>query len=87
MFRPAWNKIEVKPLSKDSVIIDDKQDLVELGEIISLGTEGGKDFYKIGDILAFEGWGCTKISYKGVDRWVVADDKSVILGKFTADHA
>lgn len=95
MFIPASNRIEVKPLGKESVIIDDKQELVELGEIVFIGrgcndwlpnTPNAKDnYFQIGDILAFEGWGCTKISYKGEDRWVVSTDKNVILGKFTKE--
>lgn len=96
MFVPSDYRIEVKPLGRDSVIIDDKQELVELGEIVSIGREanytipdmergGQKYFYVQGDILAFEGWGCTKISYKGEDRWVVSADKNVILGKFTKE--
>ncbi len=88
MFIPSANRIEVKPLSKDSVILDDKQELVELGEIVSI-TFIGKLLtlfhYQVGDILAFEGWGCTKITYKGEDRWVVSTDKNVILGKFTKE--
>ncbi len=89
MFVPAYDRVEVKPLGKESVIIDDKQELVELGEIVSVGNihldSSNYQFYNIGDILAFEGWGCTKIIYKGEDRWVVSTDKNVILGKFTKE--
>ncbi len=108
MFTPASSRIEVRPLGKDSVIIDDKQELVELGEIVSIGKNADnyqavvrhyptgrnsmsesypESFYEVGDILAFEGWGCTKITYKGEDRWVVSTDKNVILGKFTKENA
>lgn len=88
MFIPPSSRIEVRPLDKDSVIIDDKQELVELGEIVSISFSCRLITlfrYSIGDIIAFEGWGCTKITYNGEDKWVVSTNKNVILGKFTKE--
>lgn len=82
MFIPAPSRIEVKPLKKIGVIMDTKDQLVEMGEVVSLGKGCEGFFLKIGDIVAFEGWGCTKITYKGEDKWLVKADPDVVLGKY-----
>lgn len=85
MFTPAFNRIEVKPLKKTGIISDFKEELVELGEIVSLGRDVSIDVFKIGDILAFEGWGCTKITYNGEEKWVVSTNENVILGVYAKE--
>ncbi len=91
MFTPAPDRIEVKPLAKKGVTMDTKDQLVELGEIVSIGSNcnTNSDFrsergfiFNIGEILAFEGWGCTKISHNGEEKWLVKNDSNVILGKY-----
>lgn len=80
-FTPAPGRIEVKPLKKESPFMGGDE-LVEVGEVVSVGDS--PDF-SVGQIVAFEGWGATKVSYGEDDHWVVSTDKDVILGKFSKE--
>lgn len=78
-FIPFYNKIEVKPFKKESVIVQADESLIEVGEVVAIGER--VTFVKVGDIIYFDSWGCTKTDYNGEVHYVVPEDSNIILGK------
>ena len=89
MFKVHPKKIEIEPLKVDTIIDREKDKLIEAGKVIQIG-DYVNDFINpesninIGDILYFEGWGCTQTppDPEGKTHWVVWVDEKVILGKY-----
>ena len=80
MFVPYYDKIQIKPLDKKTVIQSQDKNLQERGEVIAVGRD--VTFVEIGDILYFDSWGCsTTPEIDGVQHYVVSESSQVILGK------
>lgn len=81
MFIPHYNKIEIKPLVKESVILTEDKKLVECGEVVAVGTD--VKFVKVGDIVYFDSWVCSKTpkDKDGVEHFVIPNSDIGILGK------
>lgn len=80
-FIPYKDKIEVRPIKKESNILSEETDLIEAGVVIAIGED--VTFVKVGDTLCFDSWGCMKTpEIEGEFHYVVPEDKNVILGKY-----
>ncbi len=75
-FKPYYDKIEIKPLKREGVIMSDGNNLIEAGEVISIGDK--VTFVKVGDTVYFDSWGCSKTPN---DNYVVSERSEMILGK------
>ena len=87
MFRPVFsNQVEIEPFKLDKVIFQEKDDLIETGKIVSFKNElSAKDYgLKVGDIIFFEGWGCTQteVDPEGKKHWVVLLDEKIVKGVY-----
>lgn len=80
MFRPYKNRIEIKPYKADSILPEEDRPIIECGEVVSVGE--GVDGIKIGDIIFFDQYGCTKTCEKdGIIHYTVYVSDATILGK------
>ena len=81
-FIPYRDKIEIIPQKKVGIIKSQKtDDFVEYGEVVSVGEN--VTFVKAGDKVFFDSWGCMKTpKIDGVERYLVTESGSVILGKY-----
>lgn len=82
MFKPIGYKVEIEPYKVDKVIFQEKDSLIEVGKVITLPENTTNINVKIGDILFFEGWGCTQTEEDpdGNKHWIVSLDEKVIKG-------
>ncbi len=84
-FIPYVNKIEVSPMNQESIILGEDKSLIEAGEVVAVGEK--VTFVKVGDMIAFDSWGCSKTpEIDGVQHYVVPEDENVILGKYGSDE-
>jgi co-chaperonin GroES (HSP10) len=75
-FKPFYDKIEVEPINKKSLIAVDTQQAPEKGKVISVGRN--VEFVKPGDIIFFNAWGCSKTAD---GHYIITETSEVILGK------
>lgn len=81
-FIPYNNKIEVEPITKETVIDQgDEKNLQEMGKVVSIGAT--VTFVKVGDTIFFDSWGCIKTAD---GRYVVPEDPNVIIGKYESEE-
>lgn len=79
-FIPYYDKIQVKPFTQDSIILSQEETLIEAGEVVAIGSQVG--FVKVGDIIYFDAWGCSKTpEIDGERHYVVPEKSQLILGK------
>lgn len=84
-FIPYDNKIQVKPIVKESNLLSDDEKLIQAGEVIAIGKD--VTFVKIGDVIEFDSWGCQKTTdHTGEHFYVVPEDKNIIIGKYGSDE-
>ena len=83
-FTPFKGSIEVEPMQHTEGLQTEDPRFLSLGKVLSLG-EGTEDFFKVGDIVAFESVGSSLIKGFGdeKDRYIVRVNERVINGKFT----
>lgn len=80
-FIPHPLKVEIKPHKKERIILAQDENLIEAGEVISVGDQ--VTFLKVGDIVFFDGWGCSKTpDVNGIIHYVLSVNEDVILGKY-----
>jgi len=79
-FIPYFDKIQVMPFKQDSIIMSQDENLIEAGEVVAIGEQ--VTFVKVGDIVYFDSWGCSKTpEIDGVRHYVVPEKSELILGK------
>lgn len=79
-FIPYQNKIEFSPIKKDSIIQNDKDSIVEVGLVLSVGTD--VTFVKPGDTVFFLSYGAEQTpEIEGESHWTVACVPEFIMGK------
>lgn len=83
-FFPFTGQVEISLLQKGNVIVGEEKSLLEAGEVIAVGE--GVTFLKVGDIVHFEAFGCSKTTkdIDGVEHYVVLVNENVIRGKHAA---
>lgn len=82
-FEPYYNKIEVRPLEKESPIASVNPEFIEAGEVVSVGRD--VEGFAAGDIVFFQPYGCsTTAEYNGEKHYVVTATGEFILGKYVA---
>lgn len=80
MFIPYYDKIEVVPLEKDTILLTPDQIKEERGRVTAIGRD--VKFVQVGDILYFSSWGCTETQeVDGVKRYIIPEQSEFILGK------
>lgn len=80
-FIPFGDKIVVEPMTKQGFLVQDQKPLEEMGKVIAIGKN--VKFVKVGDILCFSSWGCTKTpEVDGVSHYVVPEMSEFIQGKY-----
>jgi len=83
-FIPYKDKIEVDPFKATKIIKSEEVSLIEMGKVVAVGSD--VTFVKVGDILYFDSWGCSKTpEVDGKRHYLVAELSSVILGKENAE--
>lgn len=81
-FIPFPDKIVVKPLEQKTVIVTQKEQLLEKGIVVSVGDN--VRFVQPGDTVYFDSWGCYSITDSESNTlYVVSSNSQVILGKET----
>lgn len=83
-FKPFRDKIQVRPIVKETPFAYDDKQLVEAGTVVAVG----EDVVGIspGDVIFFLGYGCWKTSeYDGEEHWVVPFRTEFILGTHVAE--
>lgn len=82
-FKPYHDKIEVKPLVKESPLASARDNFEEAGEVIAVGENVTK--VHVGDVIFFRPYGCWEtIEYEGEKHYVVAESNEYILGTYVA---
>lgn len=82
-FVPYYGKLEVKPLSKEGVIQNGEDHFIERGEVVSVPPNYVEGFFKKGDIVYFDAWGCSKTApdADGIEHYIVQQSAEIILGR------
>ncbi len=70
-------RIQIKPEQKESVIRTPDANLVERGEVISIGDE--VKHVKIGDKLLFTSFGVDSVDIDGTRHYFLLEDSAFIL--------
>lgn len=76
---PYYDKIEIQPLRKETLLLNEGQNLEEIGKVISVGSK--VKFVKPGDVILFSNWGCVKVMVDDKEHFIVPDSSEFILGK------
>lgn len=80
-FIPYDDKIVIEPMTKKGFLVTDQKPLEEIGKVIAVGKK--VKFAKVGDLLCFSSWGCTKTpEVDGVEYYVVPEESDFIQGKY-----
>lgn len=80
MFKPYYNRIEVKPYSKESNFVNDDKSLITAGEVIAVGRD--VTFVTVGDKIHFDSWGCvpTTDEVDGIEHYTIEESSKLIKG-------
>jgi len=82
-FVPFTHQVEIEPIKKKETILSDgKSKFLDAGKVIAVGD--GVTFVKVGDIIHFEPFGCSKtakVDGDGNEHYVVLINEHVVRGK------
>lgn len=78
-FSPAKGRIWFEPITKKRIIQSDTQEVITWGKVLGIGD--GVESCKIGDTIAFVGWGAAETpEMDGQVYWTLRDDSAFLLG-------
>lgn len=78
-FTPFTGRVQFEPIKQESVILNDKDSLVEAGTVVAIGE--GVINLSIGDIIYFLAYGAEEAKDKeGNSYYTVLWDKKYIMG-------
>lgn len=84
-FIPFEDKIYVKPIKQDTLLVSDIGQFEEQGEVIAVGSK--VKFCKPGDTIFFASWLVTKApDFNGEVCYVVPEISEAILGKYVSEQ-
>lgn len=80
-FYPFDDQVEIIPFKSGRVLSGEEKATLEAGEVIAVGKS--VTFLKVGDIVHFEAFGCSKTVdvVDGKEHFVVSVNSHVIRGK------
>jgi co-chaperonin GroES (HSP10) len=79
-FIPFPDKIEIRPIKKEGVLVTEDPNLLEMGEVVAVGEK--VTFAKPGDILFFVRHGMwVTAEVNGEKHYLVSEAEEFILGK------